>query len=57
MAATTAQKFPRLGGYIAAVDAPVETVLEPFPGVPEHQTAYGDPDAFVRSVVDVVRAG
>jgi hypothetical protein len=52
-----ARRFPRLGAYIAVVDVPEDALLESSRDVPEHLTAYGDPDAFVRSVVAVVRAG
>ena len=52
-----AKRFPVLGGYIAYVKLPAGATLEPFPGTWDHQTAYGDPDAFLASVVRVVRVG
>lgn len=52
-----AQRFPRLGTHIAELELPEGARLEPFRDTPDHQTAYGDPDAFLASVVQIVRVG
>lgn len=49
-----ARRFTRLGSHIAEVRLPRGALLEPFEDMPDHQTAYGDPDAFVERVVRVV---
>ncbi|HEX9269112.1 MAG TPA: hypothetical protein VF998_04640, partial [Candidatus Limnocylindria bacterium] len=49
-----AQRFQRLGTHIAEVRLPAGATLEPFPDEPDHQTIYGDPDAFVERVERVV---
>lgn len=56
-ARAVALRFPRLGAFIAELELPAEARLEPFPEVVGHQTAYGDPDAFVLAVVRVVPVG
>jgi hypothetical protein len=53
-ARTVARRFPRLGTHVAEVELPLDARLLPFPEAPGHQTAFGDPDAFVRGVVRIV---
>ena len=55
-ARAVARRFPRMGRFIAEVELPADTRIEPFADVFDHQTAYGDPEAFVRAVVRVVPA-
>jgi len=45
-----------MGRFVAEVEMPTDARLESFSDVFEHQTAYGDPDSFVRAVVRVVPA-
>ncbi len=52
-----ARRFPRLGSHIAELELPQGARLEPFQDTPDHQTAYGDPDAFLASVVRIVPVG
>lgn len=35
-------------------ELPIGATLLPFPDTPGHQTAFGDPDAFVQAVVRIV---
>ncbi len=54
-AAAISRRFGhRLGRFVAEVQVPPGTRLEPFAAVPDHLTAHGDPDAFVGSVLRVV---
>ncbi len=53
-ARTMARRFPRLGTHIAEVEVPMDARLLPFPYMPDHLTAFGEPDGFVRAVVRIV---
>ncbi|MBI2983417.1 MAG: hypothetical protein HYY42_04465 [Chloroflexi bacterium] len=43
------KRFP----FVAEIELPDEARLEPFSDVPDHLTAFGDPDVFVVSVIAV----
>lgn len=49
-----ARRFPKLGTHIAEVELPLGATLLPFRDTPDHQTAFGDPDAFLRAVILIV---
>ena len=53
-ARAVARRFPKLGTHIAEVELPIGATLLPFPDASDHQTAFGDPDAYARVVVRIV---
>lgn len=53
-ARAVATRFPSLGTHIAEVELPIGATLLPFRDTPSHQTAFGDPAAFVQAVVRIV---
>lgn len=56
-AAAIARRYGQyFGYYVATVQLPEDARLESFSDSEDHMTAYGDPDAFARSVVAIVEA-
>ena len=53
-ARTIAKRFPKLGTHIAEVQLPLGARLLPFPDAADHQTAFGDPDDYLRAIVHIV---